>query len=113
MSELLAPAGSLENLYWACAYGADAVYFGLQKFSLRSFAGNLTLEESDTGLKHLKSLGKKGYAALNIYPFSDEYNDLKELAGYLNEQGIDAFIASDIGVISMLRKEFPQIPICC
>ena len=111
MTELLAPAGSLENLYWACAYGADAVYFGLQKFSLRSFAGNLTLEESDIGLKYLKSLGKKGYAALNIYPFSDEYNDLKELAGNLNEQGIDAFIASDIGVIGMLRKEFPQIPV--
>ena len=111
MPELLAPAGSLENLYWACAYGADAVYFGLQRFSLRSFAGNLTLEESETGLKHLHALGKKGYATLNIYPFSDEYDELRNLAGILSEQGVNAFIASDIGVIGMLRKEFPNTPV--
>lgn len=111
MSELLAPAGSLENLYWACAYGADAVYFGLQRFSLRSFAGNLTLEESEKGLHHLHTLGKKGYATLNIYPFSDEYEELRNLAGILSEQGVDAFIASDIGVIGMLIKEFPKTPI--
>ncbi len=111
MPELLAPAGSLENLYWACAYGADAVYFGLQKFSLRSFAGNFTADEAEEGLAHLHSLGKRGYATLNIYPFSDEYDDLRNTAGILSEIGVDAFIASDPGVISMLIKDFPGISV--
>ena len=58
--ELLAPAGTLEKLKWAVAYGADAVYFGLEFGSLRSFAGNLTLDEADQGLRYLHARGKKG-----------------------------------------------------
>lgn len=111
MSELLAPAGDLEKLYWAAAFGADAVYFGMKKFSLRSFAGNLSLEEAQQGLKHLHSLGKKGYVTLNIYPRTDEYEELYQIAGALSELGVDAFIASDLGVISMLMHSFPKIPI--
>lgn len=102
--ELLAPAGTLEKLKWAVAYGADAVYFGAEFGSLRSFAGNFTLDDAQTGLDHLHERGKKGYVTLNIYPFSDEYEKLTTLAQQLDEIGADAFIVADMGVLAELKK---------
>ena len=102
--ELLAPAGDLQKLKYAVAYGADAVYFGAEFGSLRSFAGNFSLDDADKGIKYLHSNGKKGYAALNIYPFSDEYDRLMETAKALDDMGIDAFIVSDLGVMAQLKK---------
>ena len=103
-AELLAPAGNLERLKWAVEYGADAVYFGIEEFSLRSFAGNFSLSEAQEGLDYLHKRGRRGYVTLNIYPFSDEYDRLTESAAALDEMGADAFIVSDLGVISELRK---------
>jgi putative protease len=102
--ELLAPAGTLEKLKWASVYGADAVYFGCEFGSLRSFAGNFTLDDAQAGLDYLHNRGKKGYVALNIYPFSDEYDKLTTLARHLDEMGTDAFIVSDMGVLAELKK---------
>lgn len=102
--ELLAPAGTLEKLKFACAYGADAVYFGMEFGSLRSFAGNFTLDDAQIGLDYLHPRGKKGYIALNIYPFSNEYDKLIKLAKQLDDIGADAFIISDIGVLAELKK---------
>jgi putative protease len=102
--ELLAPAGTLEKLKWAVAYGADAVYFGAEFGSLRSFAGNFTLDDAQTGLDHLHAHEKKGYVTLNIYPFSDEYEKLTTLAQQLDEMGADAFIVADMGVLAELKK---------
>lgn len=103
-AELLAPAGNLERLKWAVAYGADAVYFGIEEFSLRSFAGNFNLEDAQLGLDYLHKHGRRGYVTLNIYPFSNEYEDLISAAVKLDEMGADAFIVSDIGVITELKK---------
>ena len=102
--ELLAPAGNLEKLKWAVAYGADAVYFGLEFGSLRNFAGNFSLEDAASGIEYLHRHGKKGYLTLNIYPFSNEYGKLMDLAGSLDEMGVDAFIISDLGVLMELKK---------
>ncbi len=102
--ELLAPAGNLEKLKWACAYGADAVYFGMEFGSLRSFAGNFSLDDAKAGLEHLHARGKKGYVTLNIYPFSDEYDKLTNLAKQLDAMGVDAFIVADMGVLAELKK---------
>jgi len=102
--ELLAPAGSLEKLKWAVAYGADAVYFGSEFGSLRSFAGNFTFDDAAEGLNYLHARCKKGYVALNIYPFSDEYDKLTETARTLDELGADAFIVADLGVLTELKK---------
>ena len=102
--ELLAPAGNLEKLKWACAYGADAVYFGMEFGSLRSFAGNFSLDDAQAGLEHLHSLGKKGYVTLNIYPFSDEYDRLAEIAQQVDTLGADALIVADMGVLAELKK---------
>ncbi|MBW8002526.1 MAG: U32 family peptidase [Planctomycetes bacterium] len=101
-SELLAPAGTLEKLKWAVRYGADAVYFGAEFGSLRSFAGNFTFEDAKEGLEFLHANGKKGYVALNIYPFSHEYDEVINTAKRLDELGADAFIISDPGVLACL-----------
>ena len=102
--ELLAPAGTLEKLKWACAYGADAVYFGAEFGSLRSFAGNFSLDDAAAGLDYLHNRGKRGYVTLNIYPFSDEYDKLTALVRQLDDMGTDAFIVSDLGVLNELKK---------
>jgi U32 family peptidase len=102
--ELLAPAGTLEKLKWSVAYGADAVYFGTEFGSLRSFAGNFTLDEAAQGLTYLHSHGRKGYVTLNIYPFSEEYDQLTATAQVLDEMGADALIVSDLGVLMTLAK---------
>ncbi|MDD5135063.1 MAG: U32 family peptidase [Phycisphaerae bacterium] len=109
--ELLAPAGTYEKLIWAVQYGADAVYFGSEFGSLRAYAGNLSLDEADKGLKYLHQNGKKGYVTLNIYPFSDEYAGLIELAGKLNDMAADAFIVSDLGLVFELKKAGIKTPI--
>ncbi|MCE5187495.1 MAG: U32 family peptidase [Planctomycetaceae bacterium] len=103
-TELLAPAGTLEKLKWACQYGADAVYFGLEFGSLRSYAGNFTLQEAAEGLKYLHERDKKGYVTLNIYPFSDEYGRLTEMAGQVDDMGADAIIVADLGVLTALKR---------
>ena len=102
--ELLAPAGNLEKLKWAVIYGADAVYFGTRFGSLRSFAGNFSLDDAAEGIALLHAKGKKGYVTLNIYPFSDEYAELIQTAKTLDDMGADAFIVSDLGLLSELRK---------
>ncbi len=102
--QLLAPAGNLQKLKWASAYGADAVYFGTKFGSLRNFAGNFTLEDAQAGLKYLSNHNKRGYVTLNIYPFSDEYEKIIETAKAIDDMGADALIVSDIGVLSELKK---------
>ena len=111
MTELLAPAGDMEKLEWAVAYGADSVYFGMKDFSLRSFAGNFSFEEAESALKLLHSKGKKGYVTLNIYPYSGEYNDIVNIAKKLEEIKADALIVSDLGVIRELKKNKIKTPI--
>ncbi|HOW17357.1 MAG TPA: peptidase U32 family protein, partial [bacterium] len=104
MSELLAPAGDIEKLEYAAAYGADAVYFGMKDFSLRSYAGNFSIEDASKGISLLHKKGKKAYVTLNIYPNSLEYNQLIVLAKNLEELKVDAFIVSDLGVINEIKK---------
>jgi len=109
--ELTVPAGTYEKLIWAVQYAADAVYFGLDFGSLRAFAGNFTLDEAAKGLDYLHKKGKKGYITLNIYPFSDEYGKLLDIAGKLADAKADALIVSDIGLIFELKKTGIKIPI--
>lgn len=101
--ELLAPAGTLEKLKWAAEFGADAVYFGAG-YSLRSFAGNFNLEQTQQGIDYLHKRAKKAYITLNIYPYTDEYDDICKLALAIDEMGADAFIVADIGVFMALKS---------
>jgi putative protease len=104
MAELLAPAGNLERLKWAVEYGADEIYFGIENFSLRSFAGNFSMDDAREGLEYLHKKGRKGFVTLNIYPFSNEFDDLIDAAVKLQELGADAFIIADLGFLRELRK---------
>ena len=102
--ELLAPAGNLEKLKWSVTYGADAVYFGTEFGSLRSYAGNFSMDDVQAGIDYLHKRDKKGYVTLNIYPFSEEFEKITDTANALGEMGVDAFIISDIGVLRELSR---------
>ena len=102
--ELLAPGGTLEKLKWAAIYGADAVYFGAPFGSLRNFAGNLDRNDIAEGLTFLHDRRKKGYLALNIFPFSEEYDKILDTARQFDEVGGDAIIISDLGVLREIQR---------
>ena len=108
--ELLAPAGSFEKAKVAFMYGADAVYCGTGQLSLRSRA-----EVDDNSIKktieYAHSIGKKVYAAINIYAPDKAYEDIKSQVQMLNKLAVDAIIASDGGVIETIQEIAPDIPI--
>ncbi len=106
--ELLAPAGDLEKLKIAVDYGADAVYFGGELFSLRSGAGNLDPEEIDEGLAYAHDKGAKCYLALNIFPHNEDIAPLREYIRVIREKDIDAYIVSDPGILAILQEMDPE-----
>ncbi len=108
--ELLAPAGSLEKAKIAFMYGADAVYAGTAKLSLRSRA-ELNDDSLEETIKYAHSIGKKVYVALNIYANDKDYDEIEEQILRLKEVKADAIIASDPGVIMQIRKLAPEIDI--
>ena len=75
--ELLAPAGDIEKLKTAIIYGADAVYFGGELFSLRAGAGNLSIDEIKEAMEFIHEHDAKGYMTINIYPHNDDIPPLK------------------------------------
>ncbi|HEY5524933.1 MAG TPA: U32 family peptidase [Clostridium sp.] len=108
--ELLAPAGGLEKLKIAFQYGADAVYFGGENFSLRAAAQNFSYEDMKEGIKIAHGLGKKMYCTVNVMPRNEEIEKLPEFLKNLEEIGIDAVLVSDLGVFSTVKK-YTNLPI--
>lgn len=106
--ELLAPAGDLEKLRFAVDYGADAVYFGGEMFSLRAGAGNLSIDEIKEGVEYCHSNNAKAYLALNIYAHNEDIEPLREYLNKIRDIDIDAFIVSDPGVIELLKEIIPK-----
>lgn len=109
--ELLAPAGDLEKLKTAIIYGADAVYFGGEMFSLRAGAGNLTIEEMKEGLEFAHERGARGYLAMNIFAHNEDIEPLTEYLTKIRDIGIDAFIVSDPGIIDLIQEIIPDAEI--
>ena len=109
--ELLAPAGDLEKLKTAVRYGADAVYFGGELFSLRASAGNLSIDEMQEAMEFLHENNAKGYLTINIYAHNEDIEPLKEYVKKIKDVPIDAFIISDPGVIQIVRDEIPDAEI--
>lgn len=109
--ELLAPAGDLEKLKTAIDYGADAVYFGGEVFSLRAGAGNFTKEEMIEGIKYVHDHGKKCHLTLNIFPHNYDIDALEKYLHEIKDFGIDAFIVSDPGTIMMVKDIIPNAEI--
>ncbi|MCR5481526.1 MAG: U32 family peptidase [Clostridia bacterium] len=106
--ELLAPAGDLEKLKIAVDYGADAVYFGGEMFSLRAGAGNLTVDEMKEGIAYAHERGRKCYLTVNIFPHNEDIEPLESYIHDIRDIGIDAFIVSDPGVIMIIREIIPD-----
>lgn len=108
--ELLAPAGSIEKAKIAFMYGADAIYAGTAKLSLRSRAelNSDTLEET---IIYAHSIGKKVYVALNIYAHDEYYDEIEEEIKRLDKIGADAIIASDVGIIQKIKEVAPNMEI--
>ena len=108
--ELLAPAGSFEKAKTAFMYGADAVYCGTGSLSLRSRA---EVDDDDLAktIEYAHSIGKKVYAAINIYAWDEYYEEIKKQAKMLNEMKVDGIIASDGGVIDILKEYAPDVDI--
>ena len=108
--ELLSPAGNVEKLAYAYAYGADAAYIGLKKFSLRVKADNFYDDEyKKVAELKAKYPGRRLHCALNISFHDDEIDSLKQNLDYFKLYPIDAFIVQDIGIVPLLQKEFPNV----
>ncbi|MDE1486040.1 prephenate-dependent tRNA uridine(34) hydroxylase TrhP [Xenorhabdus bovienii] len=109
--ELLSPAGSLKNMRYAFAYGADAIYAGQPRYSLRVRNNEFNHETLAQGIKETHELGKRFYVVVNIAPHNAKLKtfirDLKPVV----EMGPDALIMSDPGLIMMVREAFPEIDI--
>lgn len=108
--ELLAPAGSFEKAKVAFQYGADAVYCGTGALSLRSRA-EVDDAELENTIKYAHSIGKRVYAAINIYAQDSMYEEIENQVKILNKLAVDGIIASDGGVIEVIKKLAPDIPI--
>ncbi|WP_026309326.1 prephenate-dependent tRNA uridine(34) hydroxylase TrhP [Kangiella aquimarina] len=106
--ELLSPAGTLRNMRYAFAYGADAVYAGQPRYSLRVRNNDFGLDNIAIGIEEAHSQGKKFYIASNIAPHNSKIktfmDDIKEVIA-LNP---DALIMSDPGLIMMVREAYPE-----
>ncbi|MBQ7453664.1 MAG: U32 family peptidase [Selenomonadaceae bacterium] len=106
--ELLAPAGNFEKLQAALIYGADAVYFGGKNFSLRAFGDNFTRAEILHAVDFTHALGKKIYAAVNVFAHNTDLDALTDYLKFLDGAGVDAVLISDLGVLS-LAKDFTNL----
>ena len=102
--ELLAPAGDLEKAKFALLYGADAVYIGGKKFSLRYFASNFTNEDILELVNFAHHLDKKVYVTVNMVMHDEDLTGLKEYLQYLKDIKVDAIIASSIFVLKTANE---------
>lgn len=109
--ELLMPAGSLEKLQYAFAYGADAVYAGVPFFSLRARENEFRLPQLKEGIEHAHSLGKKVYLTANIFGRNHKIKSFLEQLDSWVELNPDAMIMSDPGLLHLVREKYPDLPI--
>ena len=106
--ELLAPAGDMEKLKMAVAYGADAVYLAGTTFGMRSFAGNFTDEELFAAVRYAHDRGVKVHVTVNTMPRSGEVDVLPAHLEKLDAAGVDALIIADLGAFTMAGKYAPH-----
>lgn len=109
--ELLSPAGTLKNMRYAFAYGADAVYAGQPRYSLRVRNNEFNVEKLEIGINEAHAQGKKLYVVCNIQPHNSKLKTfIRDMQPVVNLKP-DALIMSDPGLIMMVREAFPQMPV--
>ena len=109
--ELLSPAGDLERLKVTLLYGADACYIGGYKYGLRANAINFSLEEIKEACDFAHNLGKKVYLTMNMVFHNEDYLEVKEYIKEVVERGIDAFILSELNLVSYIKKNYPHVEV--
>lgn len=109
--ELLAPAGSMESLRAAVDNGADAVYFGIGSYNARANAENISEDNLEEAVRYAHLRSTKVYLALNTLLRDDELSDALRVASLAYQTGVDALIIQDLGLLSLLRKDLPEIPV--
>lgn len=107
--ELLSPAGDMERLEMALCYGADAVYLAGKEFGMRASAGNFDDESMRKAVQLAHSMGRRVYVTCNTLPREDELARLPEYLEFLQDAGVDAVIAADLGVMAMTKKYAPNV----
>ncbi len=106
--ELLAPAGDMERLRMAVLYGADAVYLAGESFGMRSFAGNFSPEELPRAVAFAHDHGVRVHVTVNTMPRCGEIEKLPEWLEALDDAGVDALIAADLGTFTLAGKYAPR-----
>ncbi len=109
--ELLCPAGTFKNMQYAFAYGADAVYAGQARYSLRVRNNDFDEDNLRRGIEYAHSLGKKFYVVVNIQAHNAKLKTFIEDIRPVIEMKPDALIMSDAGMIMMVRENFPEMEI--
>ena len=109
--ELLSPAGTLRNMKYAFAYGADAVYAGQPRYSLRARNNDFTLENLSIGIDYAHQHNKKFFVASNLLPHDRKVETYMRDMTPVIALKPDALIMSDPGLIMMVREKWPEVPI--
>ncbi|MEO6006282.1 MAG: DUF3656 domain-containing protein [Opitutus sp.] len=111
--ELLAPAGDWECAKAAVENGADAIYFGLERFNARMRAKNFTQADLPALMEFLHRRGVRGYVTFNTLVFTNELADAEDYLRTIIAAGVDAAIVQDIGICRLIRRLSPDFPIHC
>ncbi len=109
--ELLAPAGDLNRLKIAFEYGADAVYFGGKKFSLRARASNFSMDDIKEAVDYAHDRHKKVYVTVNMVPHDSDFIGLKEYLMELENMKVDAIICASRAILSLAKKVAPKMEV--
>jgi len=109
--ELLLPAGSLEKMRAAYDFGADAVYAGQPRYSLRARNNEFKIEQLAQGISEAKQRGKKLYVTSNLIAHNDKIRTYLRDIEPIIEMNPDGIIMADPGLIMMVREKWPEVPI--
>jgi len=109
--ELLSPAGTLRNMRYAFAYGADAVYAGMPRYSLRVRNNDFLEDNLRVGIAEAHAQGKQFFVATNVMPHGAKLKTFLEDIAPVIDMGPDALIMADPGLIMLVRERWPQMPV--
>lgn len=113
MTELLAPAGSMEALIAAISNGCDAIYLGMQKFGARAYSSNFDLESLSEAVKYAHLRNVKIYVTMNTIIFENEIEEMKKQMHDLNEIGVDGVIVQDLAAFDYMNSNFIDMEVHC
>ena len=109
--EVLAPVGDFERLKMALLYGADAVYLGSTEYGMRSASANFDMDSLRRAVEMAHQKGVRVYLTCNTLPRNDEIDRMEDFLREAAATGVDAFIVTDLGVLSLVKKAAPEVDI--